>query len=77
MKYSTTEELALNRLHNEFGPISKAMPEDKINAYLLRAQVEFNYQTTEFYSHPCTVNYNQLVNAMVVLQYWSHKEILE
>ena len=77
MKHSTTEELALNRLNNEFGPISKAMPESRINAYLLQAQTEFNYQTNEFYSHPNTVNYNRLVNAMVILQYWTHKEILE
>lgn len=77
MKYSTTEELALNRLNNEFGRSNEAMPESRVNAYLLQAQTEFNYQTTEFYSHPCTVNYNRLVNAMVILQYWSHKEILE
>ena len=77
MKYSTTEKLALNRLHNEFGRSTEAMPESRVNAYLLQAQTEFNYQTTEFYSHPCTTNYNLLVNAMVIFQYWSHKEVLE
>ena len=44
MKYSTTEELALNYLNNEYGAIREAMPKNRVNAFILQAQTEYNYQ---------------------------------
>lgn len=77
MKLSTTEELALNFLRNEYGAVAEALPKEEVNAHILQAQTEFNYQTTQFYNNQSSVNYRLLVNAMVHLQYWNQKSTEE
>lgn len=75
--YSTTERLALNYLTNVYGEIREAMPRDKVNAYILQAKTEYNYQAEEYYKNQSSFNYNLLINAMIHLQYWNQKKVIE
>lgn len=76
MKYSTTEELALNFLTNEYGERREAMPRDKVNAFILQARTEYNYQSDRYYRNQSAVNYNRMINAMIHLQYWNQKKVI-
>ena len=77
MKYSTTEELALNYLNNEYGAIREAMPKNRVNAFILQAQTEYNYQAEKYYKNQSSFRYNKMINAMVHLQYWNQKRVIE
>ena len=77
MEYSTTENLALNFLTNEYGDMREAMPKDKVDAYILQAKTEYNYQSDRYYRNQSAFNYNRMINAMIHLQYWNQKKVIE
>ena len=77
MKYSTTEELALNFLNNEYGALRIAMPYNEVQKMIRQSQSDFDYYTTEYSKNQSSTNYKLLVNSMVHLQYWNQKRITQ
>ena len=77
MEYSTTEQLALNFLNNEYGAIREPMSRNRVDAYILQARTEYNYQSDRYYKRQSSINYNRMINAMIHLQYWNQKKVTE
>ena len=77
MKLSTTEQLTLNFLTNEYGALREAMPYNIVQAHILESQTLYNYQAEEYYKNQSSFNYNRLIDAMVRLQYWNQKKVTQ
>jgi|TARA_B100000035_G_scaffold300886_1_gene296959 hypothetical protein len=73
MKHSTTEELTLNYLVNTYGRIREAYPKNQVETELASAKRKYQYETEEYAKNQSSFNYNNLIDAMIRLQYWNQK----
>lgn len=72
---NTIEQTIYDCLVKDYGPVWEAVEDSLIKEKLLVSKKLFTIASKAFVSNASAYNYNVLITAMIVLQYWQQKRV--